>query len=153
MEGEDMFHQAGTQLLDASGDITYIRVDGSAMDPLLTFYHQLPNGDNRHSGFWEGLGDIATDGIDALTAPFAILGPGVSFSFRMKFDLSEETIEVRPWSVHDGFPSYELFARFNGGAWHNLYFWDSKEEGQSPFSMFGNGEIVITAPITKDLTP
>jgi hypothetical protein len=151
MEGQDMFHQAGTARRFGSDDITDILLVGSAADPLVTVEHQLPKG-APCSWYFESLGDLAGDLGDTLLAPFAVFVPYIDFSFHMSFDLSEETLKISQ-GTHDGFPSYEVFARYDGGAWHNVYFWDSKAHGQGAFSLFGKGEFSFFTTITEDLTP
>jgi len=46
----------------------------------------------------------------------------------------------------------EIFARYNGGPWQEIYFWDSNAEEQSPWSLFGFGEISLE-DITEVLPP
>ena len=69
----------------------------------------------------------------------------------MTFDPDEESLSVYGFSKHDGFPSYEVFARYNGGPWEEIYFWDSKAQQQTPWSLFGEGEIDVGPLPPKDL--
>jgi len=140
-EGEDMVHTGSVKPFQ---DKTLISLRGEGSNPLVSVSHQCPN---LHlcGGYFEQLGDLAL-------TPFAIFNPSIDFDFQLTFDSESKELDLLGHSNHDGFPSYEVFARYNGGLWQTIYFWDSNEENQGPFSLFGSGEITADEP-PKDLSP
>lgn len=42
---------------------------------------------------------------------------------------------------------------YDGGPWQTIYFWDFKAQQQSPWSLFGVGEITADDIPPKDLSP
>jgi len=133
-EGENMFHIAKVLPINGS-DETLMYFKGRATDPLVTVHHQLMNGAPSDT-YFETLGDLTT-------LPLTLFVPAVDFDFTMKFDPETRELKVRGGSKHDGFPSYEVFARYDGGPWQEIYFWDHKAEGKGAYSLFGIGDAVL----------
>lgn len=59
---------------------------------------------------------------------FAVVNPSIDFDFQLTFDSQSKELQVLGHSTLDGFPSYEVFARYNGGPWQIIYFWDSNAQ-------------------------
>jgi hypothetical protein len=49
--------------------------------------------------------------------------------------------------------SYEIFGRYVGGNWENLYFWDQTTSNKDPMSLFGIGDVLVKEKEMVDLTP
>jgi len=76
----------------------------------------------------------------------------MDFDFQITFDAETEELDLLGHSNHDGFPSYEIFARYNGGPWEEVFFHDSNAENQNPFSLFGSGEFTVGEIDATDLS-
>jgi hypothetical protein len=153
VEGEHMTHDARV-FASVDPNITRMFLSGSGENPLVSVYQQLPNLPDKdgYEGYFEEMGDNLSTAFGAIWATGAIINPSIDFWMHMHFDKQDEELKLF-LGGNDGFPSYEVFARYDGGPWLEMYFWDSKTKGQTPFSLFGAGEISIPTPIDLDFTP
>jgi len=141
-EGGQMVHRVKSRPFQ---DKTLISLRGEATNPLVTVYNQCPRL-NPCGGYLEQLGDL-------VLTPFAIFNPSIDFDFQMTFDSESKELQVLGHSNFDGFPSNEIFARYNGGPWEEVFFHDSNAENQNPFSLFGSGEFTVGEIDPTDLSP
>ena len=71
--------------------------------------------------------------------------PGVTFAFELSVSEKDGAISATLNSgSHDGFPSFELFAVREGSSeQQRIFAFDSRQAGQTVFSLFGSGEFTV----------
>jgi RHS repeat-associated protein len=89
---------------------------------------------SRHYYRVEGMGKNPL-----ISFPFVAFNPAINYAFTVLFDGCSRAASIET-GRHDGFPSYEVFARLPGKNWVLLYHHDAVKENQTVFSLYGRGE-------------
>lgn len=78
-------------------------------------------------------------GKNPLIWPFS---PYINYGFTIEVDNCRKDARIDT-GRHDGYPSYEVFVRLPGHPWINLYHYDAKKEGATPWQLLGRGDVTV----------